>query len=159
MIDDLDDLVRSAVSEVFATMLSLDLESEPPGSFVKNGEPHVAGAVGFSGSISGVVYIYSTVTLARRITSGMLGLEEHELDGDEMVNDTVGELANMVVGQLKSRLCDRGLTCVLSVPSIVRGTNFTIEAVSSTSRRLLTFKCANGQQLVVEALVKDPLST
>jgi len=157
MIDDLDDLVRSAVSEVFATMLSLDLENEPPGSFVKNGEPHVAGAVGFSGSISGVVYIYSTVTLARRITSGMLGLEEHELDSDEMVNDTVGELANMVVGQLKSRLCDRGLTCVLTVPSIVRGTNFTIEAVSSTSRRLLTFKCANGQQLVVEALVKDPL--
>ncbi len=154
MIDDLDDLVKSAVSEVFDTMLSLEIRQEPPGSEIRN-----AGAVGFSGKVCGVVYIYSSALLARRITCGMLGLEEGEIDGDEMVNDTVGEMTNMVVGQLKSRLCDRGAPCVLTVPSIVRGTNFTIEAVSSTSRRVLTFECAGDQQLVVEVLVKTATIT
>jgi chemotaxis protein CheX len=159
MIDDLDDLVKSAVSEVFDTMLSLEIRQEPPGSEIRNEGPHVAGAVGFSGKVCGVVYIYSSALLARRITCGMLGLEEAEIDGDEMVNDTVGEMTNMVVGQLKSRLCDRGAPCVLTVPSIVRGTNFTIEAVSSTSRRVLTFECAGDQQLVVEVLVKTATIT
>jgi chemotaxis protein CheX len=146
------------VSEVFDTMLSLKLETEPPGTPVANGEPHVAGSVGFSGIVCGVVYIYSSATLARRITSGLLGLDESDIDGDEMVNDAVGELSNMVVGQLKSRLCDRGINCVLTVPSIVRGSNFTIEAVSSTTRRVLIFRCEGKHQLVVEALVKPPIT-
>jgi chemotaxis protein CheX len=155
MFNDLDDLVKSAVSEVFDTMLNMKIEVEGPEAMKANGDPHVAGAVGFTGNgVSGVVYIYSSVALARRITSGMLGLAGGEIAGDEMINDTVGELTNMVVGQLKSRLCDRGVTCTLTVPSIVRGTNFTIEAVSSTSRRVLLFRCNGSDQLVVEALVK-----
>lgn len=159
MINDLDDLVKAAVSEIFDTMLNLQLQLSPQGTPISNGEPHVAGAVGFSGgSLCGVVYIYSSAALARKITCSLLGLEESDIDGDEMVNDAVGELANMVVGQLKSRLCDRGITCVLTVPSIVRGTNFTIEAVSSTSRRVLIFDCASSHQLVVEALVKPATS-
>ena len=160
MINDLDDLVKSAVSEIFDTMLNMKLELQPPGTPIRNGEPHVAGAVGFSGgSLCGVVYIYSSAVLARKITCNLLGLEESDIDGAEMVNDAVGELANMVVGQLKSRLCDRGITCVLTVPSIVRGTNFTIEAVSSTSRRVLAFECAGNHQLVVEALVKPAVTS
>jgi chemotaxis protein CheX len=155
MINDLDELVRSAVSEIFDTMLNLKLQLQPAGTAIANGEPHVAGSVGFSGgTVCGVVYIYSSASLARKITCGLLGLEESDIESDEMVNDAVGEIANMVVGQLKSRLCDRGIACVLTVPSIVRGTNFTIEAVSSTSRRVLTFECASQHQLVVEALVK-----
>ncbi len=159
MINDLDDLVRSAVTEVFDTMLSVKLAPEPPGATVANGDPHVAGSVGFTGgTVCGVVYIYCTAKFARRITCGLLGLEDSDIDSDEMVNDAVGELANMVVGQLKSRLCDRGITCVLTVPSIVRGTNFSIEAVSTTSRRLVSFRTPESQQLVVEALVKPPIS-
>jgi chemotaxis protein CheX len=155
MINDLDDLVQSAVSEIFDTMLNIKVVAQPAGTPINNGEPHVAGSVGFSGSsLCGVVYIYTSSNLARKITCGLLGLEESDIEGDEMVNDAVGELANMVVGQLKSRLCDRGITCILTVPSIVRGTNFTIEAVSSTSRRVMTFQCAGNHQLVVEALVK-----
>ncbi len=159
MIDDLDDMVQSAVTEVFSTMLNTKIQVEPPGAAIANGEPHVAGSVGFSGgSVCGVVYLYCSAVFARRITCNLLGLQDNEIEGDEMVNDAVGEMANMVVGQLKSRLCDRGITCVLTVPSIVRGTNFTIEAVSSTSRRLLAFRSQDNQQLVVEALVKPPLS-
>lgn len=155
MINDLDELLRSAVSEIFDTMLNMKLALQPPGTEISNGEPHVAGSVGFSGAeLCGVVYIYCSASLAQRITCSLLGLEPSDIDGEEMVNDAVGELANMVVGQLKSRLCDRGITCVLTVPSIVRGTNFTIEAVSSTSRRVLTFECAGRHQLVTEALVK-----
>lgn len=155
VINDLEAMVQSAVAQIFDTMLSMKLELLPPNAKVENGEPQVAGSVGFSGSqLSGVVYIYSSVTFAQKLTAALLGLEEREITGSEMVNDAVGEMANMIVGQLKSELCDRGIMCVLTVPSIVRGANFTIRAVSSTSRRVLTFQCGGNHQLVVDALVR-----
>jgi chemotaxis protein CheX len=70
-----------------------------------------------------------------------------------MVNDAVGEIANMVVGNLKSRLADRGLNCILTIPSIVRGNNFRIEPTSCTQRRICSYQC-DGDQVVVEVLLK-----
>jgi chemotaxis protein CheX len=157
MINDLDELVKSAVTEVFDTMLNFKAQLEAPGAEVLNGEAHVASAVGFIGRLTGVVYIYATARFARRITCLMLGLEEAQIDGEEMVNDAMGELANMVVGHLKSRLADRGMPCVLTIPSIVRGSHFTIEAVSSTTRRVACFRC-NDHQIVIETLLK-PISS
>lgn len=37
----------------------------------------------------------------------------------------------MVVGHFRSRLADRGIPCVLTIPSIVRGHQFGIEPVSA----------------------------
>jgi chemotaxis protein CheX len=66
----------------------------------------------------------------------------------------MGELTNMVVGHLKSRLSDRGHACVMTIPSIVRGTNFHIEPVSSTTiRRVCSFRSLE-HQLVVEIMLR-----
>ena len=152
MIDDIDQLVTTAISGVFGTMLKIPVQQEPPGSPIRNGEPHVAGSVGFIGSLSGVVYVYSTQSFARRLTRKLLG-EKHGEPADEMVNDAVGEIANMIVGNIKSRLADRGMNCVLTIPSIVRGSHFTIEPTSSTQRRVCSYQC-EGDQVVVEVLIK-----
>lgn len=154
MIDDIDQLVADAVSAVFATMLNLPLVQEPAGTVITNGEPHVAGSVGFIGTITGVVFVYSTARFARTATGRMLGMREGEISSEEMVNDAVGEITNMVVGQIKSHLADRGMKCVLTIPSIVRGSHFTIEPTSSSERRVSTFKC-NDNQVVVEVLLKQ----
>ena len=87
------------------------------------------------------------------MASRMLSMPEAEIEGNEMVNDVMGEVSNMVVGNIKSRLCDRGMECVLTIPSIVRGNHFSIEPVSSTERNVMSFRC-EGSQLVVEVLLK-----
>lgn len=152
MIDDIDQLVTSAITRVFATMLKIPIEKEPPGSPILNGEPHVAGSVGFIGAVSGVVYVYSTVSFAKKMTRAMVGSKDADT-GDEMVNDAIGEISNMVVGNIKSRLADRGMGCILTIPSIVRGSHFTIEPISSTQRWVCSYRC-DGSQVVVEALLK-----
>ncbi|HEY1171437.1 MAG TPA: chemotaxis protein CheX [Verrucomicrobiae bacterium] len=157
MIEDIEQLIGTAVSEVFGTMLNLPVAPEPKDTPIKNGEPHVASSVGFIGRLTGVVFLYSTNSFAKCMTSKLLGLEEHEVDGDEMVNDAMGELANMVVGNIKSRLSDRGMPCVLTIPSIVRGQHLSIEPVSSTQRRVFSFQ-SHKNQLVVELLLKDVTS-
>ena len=40
----------------------------------------------------------------------------------------IGELCNMICGDLKSRLCDEGFNCELSIPSITTGKEFKIES-------------------------------
>lgn len=154
MIDELEELLKGAVGEVFRTMLDFDTRRIPFEPQAMSSEAHIAGSVGFIGVMTGVVYIYSTAAFARTMTARMLGMSEPEVEGDEMVNDAIGELANMIVGSLKSNLVERGFSCVLTIPSIVRGSNFTIEATSSTTRRVLCFRCSDTQNLVVEILIK-----
>lgn len=153
MIDDLEDLLKAAVVDVFGTMIGMQVQPEPPHTELADEGPIIAGAVGFIGQVTGVVYIYAPVSFAVRLTEKLLGVDSREIDGEEMVNDSMGELANMIVGHLKSRLSDRGNSCVMTIPSIVRGTNFQIEPVSSSIRRVMSFR-SHGHQLLVEIMLK-----
>jgi chemotaxis protein CheX len=153
MVSEIDELVKEAVKDVFSTMLGMNAEVDPKADQKQSDEELISGAVGFTGKITGVVFINTVSRFAKQITSSMLGLSPDEIDGDEMVNDTMGELANMIVGQVKSRLCDRGYECVLTVPSVVRGQNFSIESTTGTERRVIGFNCG-AEKLKVEVLIK-----
>ena len=153
MIDDLDQLVTSAVTQIFSTMLGMELRPAPLGSVSSNGDPQIAGAVGFIGRLTGVVYIYTTVPFARRITAAFLGMSDAEVESEEMINDAIGEMANMVVGQMKSRLSDRGIACALTIPSVVRGSHFSIEAITTVEGKLYNFE-ACGKCLIIQVLFK-----
>jgi chemotaxis protein CheX len=150
MIDDLELPLMTAVTDVVKTMLSLDARSIPFDKGALSDGPHIAGCVSFIGPMTGVVHIYATANFASRITAMLLGISEAEIEGDEMVNDAMGEVTNMVVGNFRAALVDRGHACVLTIPSIVRGTNFSMEALSGTTRRVLCFRCGEADNLVLE---------
>ena len=123
----LPELASDAVENVFATMLSIELEPlDSPIDPSEQGGERVVGSIGFGGRATGIVYLYLSETFARSITSTMLGLPEEEVGGAE-INDVIGELCNMIGGSLKSNLCDQGLSCQLSLPSVLRGKEFQIE--------------------------------
>lgn len=153
MIANIGALVNAAVTEVFGTMLSMQMLAMPPAECVFEGQAQIASAVGFTGQASGVVYLYTTSAFADRITRGLLGLDVTESTTEELVNDAMGEIANMVVGHFKSRLVDRGVLCVMTIPSIVRGSQFGIEAVSQTNVERLGFRSGNNF-LLVELLIR-----
>jgi chemotaxis protein CheX len=152
--DDIETFLTDASVSVFATMLSFNVTVSKTEEDFFNGESHIAGAVGFTGAYNGVIYFYSSATFARRLTCGLLGMSDHEIEGDEMVNDAVGELTNMIAGQVKSKLDSRGDHCTMTVPSVVRGADFRIEPVTGVERRSLFFQC-DGGRVLVEALIKS----
>ncbi len=156
MIDDLEIMLKAAVSGVFCKMLKTEVRAVPVDADTMGAEAHIASAVGFIGDMTGVVYIYATSSYAGKMTAVMLEMDESEAQGDEMVNDAMGELANMIVGNLKAALVEKGMSCVLTIPSIVRGSNISIEAISSATRRVLCFRCGDSQNLVVELMIKPP---
>ena len=154
MIDDLDQMVTMAVTELFGTMLHMQMLRVPVQEGFGNNETHVAGVVGFIGKLSGVVYVYTSQSFARRITATLLGMENSEVEEGEMVNDAMGEMANMLVGQMKSRLTDRGIPCVLTIPSVVRGSHFSVEAISSTEGHVFSYE-AEGNRIFIHFLLKS----
>lgn len=153
MIKDLDELITAAITDLFSTMLRMEVARVPIETGALNGEPHIAGAVGFIGRLTGVIYVHTTAGFARRMTATLLHLGNSEVAGDNMINDAIGEIANMLVGHLKSRLSDRGMPCVLTIPSVVRGSQFSVEGISSTQGRLLSFE-AEGKRIFVQCLLK-----
>jgi len=93
---------------------------------------------------------------ANHLSGHLLGMSLQELDeaGDEVVNDAVGEITNMTVGTFKNQLCDQGFSCKLTIPSILRGSNFSIEPITSASRRVYRFQIAD-HVLVADLLMKQ----
>lgn len=154
MIADIDKLAESAVREFFTTMLGVELSTETDSSLSSDGSAQVVGSVSFVGQASGLVCLYMSEPLALRVTSQMLGLSQEEANDAEIVNDAIGEMTNMVGGHFKSRLTDRGMACKLSIPSIVRGSNFTIESVTDTTRVVIGFKLET-EKIVVEVILKQ----
>lgn len=153
---EIDTMVTEAVIKVSDTMLSL------PATFIdikrftsESGEkrpaeavpiettgPIIASAVGFIGTVNGVLYLYFSEAFAKDLACNFLGMnmEELEEEGPEVVSDSLGELANMTAGTFKNQMCDKGFNCKLTIPSILRGQNFTIESTSSVLRKVYRFK-------------------
>jgi len=154
-IDEVINLLAGSVAQVFDTMLNTDAQPAPLQDIRQSDAPMVAGSVGFIGEANGVVYVYYKATFARTLASRMLRMAEAELDANEMVDDVIGELTNMIVGSIKSRLCDAGTPCVLTIPSVVRGQNLRGGPTCACEFRLLTIQCGE-EMILLELLMKPP---
>ena len=114
----------------------------------------VVGAVSLAGGVSGTVNIHVDDTFACLITANMLGMELGEIESDEEIHDVIGELSNMIGGDLKSRLCDAGFTCELSIPSITSGKDFCIESKGWAVKEMVYFQHQEHIALI-EAFIKN----
>lgn len=161
--------VIDALTNVFTTMLSCEItfqkaldcgnidKSVRRGPVIVTDKPIVSASVGFTGSVNGMMYLSMGESLAQDLTGSFLGLELEEVqaEGDETVNDALGELANMSVGNFKNKLCDKGFNCVLTLPSILRGNNISIESnIDEDIRRYIYHFETFGKPLVVDLIFK-----
>jgi len=155
-----------AVPDVFKTMLGLTArliqriegkpEPWPPLSPVPTQAlTHIVGTVGFLGDASGLIYLYLEESFAALCTASLLGMNAAELNaaGPEAVNDAVGELTNMIVGVFKNGLCDFGFSCKLTIPSILRGSNFCVAPTGNSRRFTYSFE-VSGRRVVADILIK-----
>ncbi len=154
------DHVTRAVSEVFTTMLARETRlvsaATQTAELTDPSLPQVVGTVGFIGDLNGLIYLYFPVPFAHLVSRHLLGMNEAELAeaGEETVNDAVGELTNMCVGTFKNGLADTGFECRLTIPSILRGSNFCIESINEARRYVYAFEC-EGHRIVTDILLES----
>ena len=116
----LKDVMIDSTKEVFETMVFMDLnevEEELPGS----SEVTLLGQITFTGNIEGCLSICCGLACAQTIAANMLCMESPDELSDEDTVDAIGEVANMVMGSVKTRIQDQAQNISISIPSVVQG--------------------------------------
>lgn len=121
-------LLDLAIREVFELMLGekLTLSSEAP----THQQPEITAMVGLAGQVCGVMSIRCGLPVATRMASKMLGAEPAP-DSPE-IQDAFGEICNMVAGNFKNKIAGLGDNCMLSVPTVVTGSDYSLRSLADT---------------------------
>lgn len=144
--------IIDATQEIFSTMIMLEVSPGKP--FQRNSEPlrnSVSGIVGLAGKFKGLLGIHMPNSMALAITTAFLGMEVDEIDED--VRDAVGELANMLAGNLKTALDPKGSDIQLSMPSAIHGEEYAIDCLTNAVNVTVPFEL-NGESLLVELQIR-----
>lgn len=118
-------LLEVASREVFEIMLGCKLELLPEASA---NSCEFTAMVGLAGQICGVLAMRCTAESAALMTSRMLGTEVKE--ADQQMWDAIGEIANMVAGNFKNKLTGMADRCMLSVPTVITGGDYTFHSLA-----------------------------
>lgn len=132
------DPLLSAVQRTFQTMLGAELKMPLAAMMSFEGE-HILCEITFTGKATGAAALRLTTPTALQIASRVLGMPATDLDEPATIDDVIGELSNMVVGNFKSNLCDAGLNCKLSSPAIMRTSDFKLRSVPGSLAERIGF--------------------
>src|SRR5581483_2123547 len=88
----------------------------------------VSGSVQLSGAWAGVVNVECSIEHARRIAAAMFAIPAAEVTAEQF-QDAVGEMTNIVGGNLKGVL---PRPCEMSLPTVVDGLEYTLRVPTRT---------------------------
>ncbi len=129
--------VVSIATDVWSS-LNLDLEQTAP--TLDDAEITGSASVSISGSWDGIVRLDFAAGLPGELAAAMFMMEPADVSEDEIA-DAVGELANMLGGNLKSLLPEHSR---LSLLSVVLGSSVTLRVTGATLVRRVDFTCGGS---------------
>jgi chemotaxis protein CheX len=102
----------------------------------------ITGMVGLAGTHKGVLAVHFPKKVALEVTSNFLGMDVAEINED--VQDAIGEIANMLGGNLKTILSDRGKDIQLSLPSTISGDEYAFSSQAEGDQIIIPFQAPAG---------------
>ena len=146
--------VVKSVKNIFSTMVFMeDIEQmENEEGAVSSFSSSISGLVGLGGSCSGVVGLHLPETFATEAAASMLGMEVAEMTEECDVHDAIGELANMLAGEVKLLLTEKGINAFLSTPSIISGKEYSIDGIAESKTEVVVFQ-RNGCKFIATVQV------
>jgi chemotaxis protein CheX len=137
------------VESVFGIMLRLDLyPSEAP--WFPHGD-RLTSAVHLAGDWNGAIVVECDRRQACRFAGRFLSMEPSDTV-DDVVRDVLGELANMIGGNVKGVLSSH---IHLSMPSVMDGNDYSLRVCGAEIQQRLAFRCSEGVFWVTVLAVKS----
>lgn len=140
LIDDItaEQEVIQIVASVFETMMGLAPTPIQTPWFAQIGR--VTAAVHLTGPWNGTVLIEATTHQACQLAARFLSITPPQgVDND--VRDVLGELANMIGGNLRCTLAPGGM---ISTPTVVDGDSYNLHICNAGTREHVAFDCEYG---------------
>jgi chemotaxis protein CheX len=120
-------LMEVAAREVFELMLGCKLTvPETP----SEDNLSITSMVGLAGKLCGVLSVRCDGKAAALMTSKMLGVDVDKV-GAEM-SDALGEVCNMVAGNFKNKISGLGDSCMLSPPTVITGSDYSMHSLADS---------------------------
>mgnify|MGYP002632831947 CR=1 FL=1 len=141
---DISEKIIESAKEIFSTMVMMEITVS--GDNKTESLPmteSISGVIGLAGTHKGVLAIHIPNKVAMAITSSFLGMDVDEINAD--VADAVGELANMLGGNVKSILSENGRDINLSLPSTITGQQYDFQPTNDVERVVIPFRCGAGE--------------
>jgi chemotaxis protein CheX len=97
--------------------------------------------IGLAGALCGILTVSCDAKTAGQIAKSMLG---DTASSAEEVGDALGEICNMIAGNFKNKLAGTDERCMLSVPSVVSGGEYSLHSLAegSSVQTILLFEGA-----------------
>jgi chemotaxis protein CheX len=131
--------------EIWESLLGMEIEaSDAAGNAFADSKRTVTGFVNIGGAWEGTILLEVSDTLSQQFAAAMLGISPDEVS-DQDVADALGELTNMVGGNIKSLL---PAPSNLSIPSVAEGSDYSIWAPGTDLLAQVTLRCG-GQPMLI----------
>ncbi len=142
--------IISGTQDVFSTMLMVDLACE---TVIENKkcdiQSNLTSMIGLGGGVRGLLAIHCPASVAKNITGTFLGMDIDELNDD--VKDAIGEIANMIAGNLKVSYAKIDTNIELAIPTSIVGESFHVSGIADAERIIVPFVMA-GETFWVELM-------
>lgn len=154
--EDLAHCIASSVKKIFSTMIFMDdindegFSAEAYTRFNSS----ISALVGLGGSCPGMVGVHIPDEFAKEVTAAMLGMEPDEIEGENDIHDAIGEVANMLAGEIKMMLSEKGADICLSTPTIISGKEYVIDVLADHGAISIPF--SRGTSSFLGTLQLDP---
>lgn len=138
--------IRSIVRSVWSTQLGLEIQDvDKPVRPAPSAT--ITAAIHISGDFHGGVWLECSRSLVRRAASIMFDLPAEKL-ADEDERDVIGELTNVVAGNIKALIPGSNS---ISLPTIVEGSDYRISALDVKSSTGFSF-VLDGEPMTVTVM-------
>jgi chemotaxis protein CheX len=139
----------AAIMAVFKTMLATDVTiNRPTLKQPEDRNADVSALIGLSGDAVGAVVLSFPMVTAAQVASKFSGVEMNAEHAD--FADALGELANMVAGNAKSKF--DGLNVSISLPSVILGKEHVVSQSRVSPRLIIPCESALGSFAVEVAM-------
>ncbi len=144
------EVIANATHEVFATMLNLPIAAgemctEPSSAMAPRSG--IVSLIGVVGAWAGTGCLACSGKLACRLSEQFLMTPFESVNED--VLDAVGEITNMIIGNVKTHLEELGGPMGLSTPTVIYGRNFQTRSARVHEWTVVPFEC-DGETLWVQ---------
>jgi len=150
----LKDVLLDSAKEVFESMVFMALE-ESEGDPPETTDITLLGTITFTGDLEGCLTVCCAMPCARTISANMLCMDSPDELSDADVIDAMGEICNMVMGSVKTRVQDYVANITISIPSVVQGRELRSRLSEGTTRIALNATLAAEHHAIFALVYRE----
>jgi len=146
-----EERVQEFVSEVWSSMLGMEVQPSMEEITMGGGEKFLTACIQITGDWEGSVTVDCIGSLATLAAAAMFETAPEETEMED-IQDAMGELANMLGGNIKTLLPGK---CSLSLPSVTSGTDYSVNVPGSVIETRATMTSSEKPVIVTVLKRKD----